>query len=480
MNFRNFLVAGVAVVALSAQPVLAGAVITTGSTSLGVNDSAELNFFGNGPGGSGIYGVFREGVGDAISPGCLCEGWGVSTIYGGLTTSGFANRNAGSGGLTGGTFSSSASQAVSTIGLANAPLRITHAYGPSLAPDTFQVNVTVTNLGTNLAQDLTYRRVMDWDVPPTTFREFVTHSGVTANLLANGGAIKYASNNGFASSNPLIGGTFLNSATVNTDFVANGPSDHGSLFDFSFGDLAAGSSRLFSIFYGSAATIVDALANLSTVGANVYSLGQNSTSDGVNPGTPATFFFGFGGVGGVETGTTAENPVLPIVELDPITKAPIFEFPAPVSGRWYDPPFADGFVYALTGGATFEKLIAPPLSLGFAGPFTLSSGGTALGTISAGGEFLFGSGISSFTLSGIAPGIDFESPGFSTAFPAYLEWTGTASALTVTPTFPAGSVFPGGGGSGTVPEPDTWALFIIGFGVVGVTARRRRAAVSAA
>lgn len=481
MNFRTLLVAGVAIVALSAQPALAGAVITTGKTSLGVNDSGELNFRGNGPGGSGIYGVFRDVVGDAISPGCLCEGWGLSTTYAGLSTSGFANQNAGFGGLTGGTFSSSPSQAVSTIGLANAPLRITHAYGPSLAPDTFQVNVTITNLGTSLAQDLTYRRVMDWDVPPTVFNEFVTHSGVTANLLANGGAIKYASNNGFASSDPLTGASFLDSATVNTDFVANGPADHGSLFDFSFGDLAAGSSRLFSIFYGSAETLVDALANLATVGANVYSLGQNSTADGVNPGKPATFFFGFGGVGGVETGTTPENPVLPIVDLDPVTNAPIFEFPAPVSGRWYDPPFADGFVYALTGGATFDKLTAPPLSLGFAGPFTLSSGGTMLGTISAGGDFLFAPGVTSFTLSGIAPGIDFASPGFSTAFPAYLEWTGAASALTITPTFPAGTVFPPpGGGGGAIPEPDTWALFIIGFGVIGVTARRRRAALSAA
>ena len=35
----------------------AGGVITTGLTSLGVNDSGELNFFGDGPGGSLLYGV---------------------------------------------------------------------------------------------------------------------------------------------------------------------------------------------------------------------------------------------------------------------------------------------------------------------------------------------------------------------------------------------------------------------------------------
>jgi hypothetical protein len=50
-----------------------GAVITYESTSLGVNDTGELNFNGLGPGGVLTHGVFRAGVGDAISPGCFCE-----------------------------------------------------------------------------------------------------------------------------------------------------------------------------------------------------------------------------------------------------------------------------------------------------------------------------------------------------------------------------------------------------------------------
>jgi hypothetical protein len=33
--------------------------------------------------------------------------------------------------------------------------------------------------------------------------------------------------------------------------------------------------------------------------------------------------------------------------------------------------------------------------------------------------------------------------------------------------------------SGTIPEPDSWALLIAGFGVVGAAARRRRAALQA-
>lgn len=461
---RSAIVAALVGSAAMAQPALAGAVITFGSTSLGVNNSAELNFFSEGPNGFDTYGVFREGVGDAISPGCSCEGWGVSTNYNGFTTSGFANQSSGSGGLTGGTFSSNATSANSTISLAGAPLRINHFYGPSAAADTFQVNVTITNLGTETARDLTYRRVMDWDVPPTTFNEYVTHSGVTSNLVANGGAIKFASNNGFASSDPLSGPSAIDSSTINTDFVANGPNDHGSLFDFSFGDLAAGESRLFNIYYGSAPTKVAALSQIATVGANVYSLGQNSDTDGVDPGTPATFFFAFGGVGGTEPGLAPETPVMPIVGTDPATGGPIFTFAAPTPRRWFDPPFADGFVYSLEGGATFTEIGAPPASFGFAGPFTISAGGSILGSIGPGGTFLFGPGVTTFTLSGISELLDTAAPGFATAFPAFLDWTGSASLLTITPTLV----------SDVVPEPSSWAMLIAGFGLTGAALRRRR------
>ena len=76
----------------------------------------------------------------------------------------------------------------------------------------------------------------------------------------------------------------------------HGPADHGALFDFDFGSLAAGQSVSFDIFYGAATSTVDAIDALSDVGAEVYSLGQWGA--GGTDGAPITYAFGFKGVGG--------------------------------------------------------------------------------------------------------------------------------------------------------------------------------------
>ncbi len=317
---------------LGAGAAQAGGIITYGETTLGVNDSGELNFFSEtGPGGDTTYGVYRNGIGDAISPGCACEGWGVSVQSGDLSFSAFANQSEGSGGYSGGSFGIIGNTASSTVFMNGAPVTISHFFGPSLQADTFQVQVQITNTGGTTLQDLVYRRAMDWDVPPSPFSEYVTHGGVVANLVANGGNVLYASNNGFATSDPLVGAGVLGyDSTVNTDFIKAGPADHGSVFDFSFGSLAAGETRIFNIFYGTAATEASALSKISALGANVYSLGQPAGEDpgggeggdgeidgGVptapsapgapvfgdgTPIAPETFFFAFGGVGGVELG----------------------------------------------------------------------------------------------------------------------------------------------------------------------------------
>ena len=334
-----------------------GAVITTGNTSLGINDAGQLNFYGLGPDGYNLYGVWRTGMGDATSPGCPCEGWGAAvTASDGIRYAGWANQASGSGGYTDGVFGSVGNTASSRVRIAGTDVVVTQNYGPSLAPDLFMAQVTVKNTSlTDTFGDLVYRRAMDWDIPPHVFDELVTHVGVVRNLEANGGKVRYASNNGFASSDPRsyagwvngtpytdANGNFIadGSVSVNADFdklgVAEGGGwDHGSVFDFAFGDLAPGDSKTFNIFYGSAANKPSAPAALRQVGVanadgtakpgSLYSLGPwdgtfggggdgdgGSITSAANPDDYATFMFAFGGVGEFRGGRNGKQPDSPL------------------------------------------------------------------------------------------------------------------------------------------------------------------------
>jgi len=109
-----------------------------------------------------------------------------------------------------------------------------------------------------------------------------------------------------------------------------------------------------------------------------------------------TFLFAFGGVGGVEPGTTPGEQVLAFVP------APgEFVFPAPTPPYWSDPPFVPEVGYYLgSGGSSSVKPIFLPISLDFtpkedslvkAGPLTMKAvpepnsllGLVALGTLGA-------------------------------------------------------------------------------------------------
>ena len=259
---------------------------------------------------------------DSTSPGCACEGWGIADAGSGLT--GYANQSGGNLNIAVESFSSPApDRAISTVsisdpGLAGYGLRVTQDYKPSPLTDNLFVNeVTVKNTGTQPVTDLRYRRVMDWDVEPTAFEEWVTNQGDSPQLL-------FSSDDGFATSDPLAGRSYAESQSVCgpnyvgscefTDLGTGGeyptvtaPADHGGLFDFGFGALAPGAERTFAVYYGAAPSEQEALDALATGGVQVYSMGQpNCTGDtiatcsngtagnsGPEEGKPASFMFGF-------------------------------------------------------------------------------------------------------------------------------------------------------------------------------------------
>jgi hypothetical protein len=265
--------------------------IDNGTILLAVNPTGELNTpdatgSAAGPGDAGL--TYLPTLNDATSPGCLCEGWGVADAVSGVT--GWADRDAGtSGNLTVESFTFDASTATAVVRVADS-FRVTHHYSP--APETanlYRDDVTIENISGADIANLLYRRVMDWDIEPTAFNEYVTiDSGSSPSIV-------FTSDNGFAVPDPLAGPSDLGNTG---DFVDAGPDDHGALFDFDFGALASGDSFSFVTYYGAADTEENAKKALADVRAEAYSFGQPSTEDGPTLGIPNTFIFAFGDVGG--------------------------------------------------------------------------------------------------------------------------------------------------------------------------------------
>lgn len=321
MRKVTYVAVAVLAVCWMASPELAfaGAAISNGfGLYMGVNDEGHHNILSGIaglPANSSFLGLattFPDGsVRDATSPGCQCEGWGV--LGGGI--SGFANVSTDGGAinLTVDSFTTSGSvatsfgalptSATSSVHLTSlSDLHVTHVYAPSAATSAlFEGTVTISNTGASTITGIYYRRVMDWDIPPDEFSEYVTHGGLPA---AN---VFHMGNNGFATAEPLnyvdgvpggltIGGLCGGISPEDNNFIDCNGRDHGTVIDFTFGDLGTGESKTFQIFYGAAPTELDAFIALGAVGAEVYSLGQWLGDP--TGGTPATYIFAFKGVGG--------------------------------------------------------------------------------------------------------------------------------------------------------------------------------------
>ena len=138
MKFRSQLIALAAVALGFAGNAMAAATITNtaGTLALGVNDLGHLNTgtgsVANNSSRTGIAYKFADGnFYDATSPGCFCEGWGVSVND---AVSGYANEAAGTAGLSFGSFASTANTATTVSSLsALSGITITHEYAEAAA-----------------------------------------------------------------------------------------------------------------------------------------------------------------------------------------------------------------------------------------------------------------------------------------------------------------------------------------------------------
>lgn len=256
--------------------VFAGGILDTGKIQMGVFDSGGLGFGG--------VGISLNGTGDAITPGCLCEGWGAAANgVGNLGTYG-----GGDSGIVSSSFTPTGTATGSSSATLSNGLQVVHTYSSAADGNLFKVDVTLTNNSGSDMTDVRYSRTLDWDVPPGHFSDdFTTIYGGSASGPA--GKVLHTSFDPFAFPNAMgprgsYGGVPANSNGVD----ATG--DLGAYFILGFGNLANGSSVSFTTYIGAAPTLSGLLAAFGTVGIEAYSYSYD------NDGDPA-FGWGFAGLG---------------------------------------------------------------------------------------------------------------------------------------------------------------------------------------
>lgn len=178
--------------------------------------------------------------------------------------------------------------------------------------------------------------------------------------------------------------------------------------------------------------------------------------------------------GELASGATPGAPLMPTIVND---DGWVFTFPAaPEVPVFIDPEIAIGYDYLVNSGpnitgAWFADVgnSADYSLFGWDGfDYTLF-----LGTIGAEQWFDFGAGgVDRFAVRGIdaALGLDADDP---TAFVTGLKFAGFGPVTVTMSPYSESSGVPG------IPEPASWAMLILGFGLVGGMARRRKVALSA-
>lgn len=271
---------------MSVVLALGGAFATpaiTHATTLTTTTGVTMGVFDHGGLGSLGVGLTWPGTGDAITPGCLCEGWGVAA-----NGTGNYSYGGGTSGLSGATFvaGATADAGVSTVTSSHG-LLITHTYSQTASGNLFKVAISISNNTGADVSDLRYARTLDWDVPPGHFTDdFTTIYGGSPGGPA--GNVLHTSFNPFAVPDPMVlRGDFGGPADAN---ATDQTGDLGAYFILSFGTLADGATRDFTTYIGAGRDVASLLADFVANGVGAYSYSYDN--DG-----PATFGWGFGAAG---------------------------------------------------------------------------------------------------------------------------------------------------------------------------------------
>jgi len=137
---------------------------------------------------------------------------------------------------------------------------------------------------------------------------------------------------------------------------------------------------------------------------------------------------------------------------------PTFTFLNPLPRLWYDPPTVDGFRISIDAGA-FTEVRAPSM---FSNLAILVGGVVVDSDLDAGESYFFGSNVGSFDIVGIRPLLDPNAPGFSTAFPLWLDFSGTPTSMQWQALM--------------IPEAPTITMVMLGLAALGFSARRKSTA----
>jgi uncharacterized repeat protein (TIGR03803 family) len=159
--------------------------------------------------------------------------------------------------------------------------------------------------------------------------------------------------------------------------------------------------------------------------------------------------------------SSQSNPQLPNT-----AAAGTFTFENVPNGSWFDPPYYPSITYNTTAGALFTEILGFPSGYG---PMDVTANGHDFGDFTNGQTLDFTTefpgGVSSFTISGISPLVDF---GNTSSFPLQLQFNQAFASFTMV----------GEQSATATPEPSTLVGAVFGtLGLLLAVWRQRRLAV---